>query len=115
MPNLGLEIKGRNKGETKFPSPRRHNRMICAINRRLDASCQEPTDVKKGFMPYDEPDLCNDYILKDPEYIDHFCINFPYHCVLEQVPSDTNLLDNMVLWKEVIRPTKKVRKVYRSQ
>ena len=41
--------------------------MICAINRRQVASRQEPTDVKQPFLSYGELDLCNDYILKDPE------------------------------------------------
>ena len=85
--------------------------MICAINRRRDATRQETTDVKQPFLPYGEPDLCNGYILKDPDYIDCFCTNFPSHCVLKQVPLDTNLLDNMVLWKEVVRPTKKPKSV----
>ena len=71
--------------------------MIRAINRCQDASSREPTDAKQPFLPYGETDLCNDYILKDPNYIDRFCINFPFHCVLEQVLLDTTLLDNVVL------------------
>ena len=62
-------------------------------------------------MPYDEPDLCNDYILKDLKYTDRFGINFPCHCVLDQVNLDTNLFNNIVLRKEVVRPTKKPRYV----
>ena len=65
--------------------------------------------MKQPFLPSGEPNLCNDYILKDPEYIDLFCINIPYHCIPKQVPLDTDLLDNLVLWKEVVRPTKKPR------
>ena len=111
MPNLGLKVKARNKGETNIPSPYRHNLMIRAFNCRQDTSCQEPIDVKQSFLPYDESDLYNDYILKDPNYIDRFCFNFPFHYVLGQVHSDTNFLDNMVLWKKVVRPTKKPRSV----
>ena len=62
-------------------------------------------------MPYRELDLCKNYILKDLDYIDRFCINFFCHCVLEQVPQDTNLFDYVVLWKEVVQPTKKSRSV----
>ena len=111
MPYLGLKVKARNKGATKLPSSCRHSRMIRAINCRQDATRQEPIDMKQPFLPYGGPDLCNDYILKEPKYIDRFCINFPFYCALEQISSDTNLLDNLVLWKEVLRPTKKLRSV----
>ena len=67
--------------------------------------------MKQPFLPYGKPNLCIDYILKDPKSIDRFYINFPYHCVLKQVPSRKNLLANMVLWKEVVQPTKKPRSV----
>ena len=76
-----------------------------------DATLQEYAEVKPPFLPYGEPDLCNDYILKDPDYIDRFCINFPCHCVLNQVDSDTDLLDDVILTKDVLRPTKKPRSV----
>ena len=85
--------------------------MICAINLRKDATCHESTKMKPPFLPYDEPDLCNNYILKDPEYIGRICINFPCHCVLDQVDSDTDLLDNALLMKDVLRPTEKPRSV----
>jgi len=85
--------------------------MIRAINCCRDASCQEPTDVTQPFLPYDEPDLCNDYILKIQTTLIVFPINFRFHCVLKKVPSDTNLFDNVVLWKEVVQPTKKPRNV----
>ena len=106
MPNLELEVKARNKEETKLPSLFRHNQMICAINCH-----QEPTDMKQLCLPYDELELCNVFILKDTDYIDCFCSKFPCHCVFVQVPSDTNLLDNVVLWEKVVGPTKKPRMV----
>ena len=63
------------------------------------------------LLLYGEPDLYKNYILKDPDYSDYFCINFSCHCVLNQVDSDTNLLDNMFLTKDVLQPTKKPRSV----
>ena len=89
----------------------RQNRIICAINFYQDATRQEITKVKPPSLPYDKPAICNDYILKDPVYIDRFCINFLCNWVLNQVDSDTNLLDNKLLRKEVLRPTKKTRSV----
>ena len=55
--------------------------------------------------------MCNAYILRDPEYIDRFYINFSFHFVLEQNPSETDQLDNVVLRKEVVQQTKKPRSV----
>ena len=97
-----LKVKGRNKGKTKIPSPCRCNQMICAINLCQDVTLCRPTKIKAPFVPFDEPNLCNDYILRDLEYIDRFCINFPCHCVLNQVDLDTNLLDNVLLMKDVL-------------
>ena len=67
--------------------------------------------MKRPFLPYVKPDLCNNYILKDPVYIDRFRINFPCHCVLDQVDLDTDLLDNMLFRKDILRPTKKPKSV----
>ena len=65
IPYTGLKVKGRNKGKTKLPSPCRQNQMICAINLRQDATRHEFTKMKPPFLPFDELDLCNDYMLKD--------------------------------------------------
>ena len=101
IPYTGLKVKGRNKGKTKIPSSCRQKRMIRAINLCQDATCHESTKMKPPFLPYNEPDLCNNYILKDPEYIDRFCNNFPCQCVVNQVDSDTDLLNNVLLTKDV--------------
>ena len=45
-------------------------------------------------------------MFRDPENIDRFCINFPCHCVLNQVDSDTNLLDIVLLTEDIIQATK---------
>ena len=83
--------------------------MICAINLCQDATYHESKKMKSPFLPFDEPDLCNSYILKDPEYIDCFCINFLGHCVLNQVDLDTDLPDNVLLTKDVLGTTEKPR------
>ena len=67
--------------------------------------------MKPPFLPFDEPKLCNNYTLRDSEYIDRFRINFPCHCVLNQVDSNTNLLDNVILIKVALQLTKKPRSV----
>ena len=106
-----MKVKGRNKDKTKVPSPCRQNQILCAINLCQDTTCHKSTKMKPPVLPSDEPDLCNDCILKDPEYIDCFCINFPFYCVLNQVDLNTNLLDNVLLTKNVLQPTEKSRSV----
>ena len=43
--------------------------------------------------------------------MDRFRINFPRHCVLGLFLLDSNLLDDLGPWKEVVQPTKKPRSV----
>ena len=76
--------------------------MICTIDLCQDATLCGSTKMKTPFLSFDEPDLCNDYILRNPEYIDLFYIIVPYHCVLHQVKWDTDLLDNVLLTKVVL-------------
>ena len=75
MPNIGLEFKARNKGETKLSSPCRQNQIIRSISCQ-NASHQECINVKQPFLLYGEPDLCNDYMFKDPDNIDLFVLSF---------------------------------------
>ena len=42
---------------------------------------------------------------------DQFSISFPRHCVLGYVLSDTDPLDEVDSWKEVVQPSKKPRSV----
>ena len=52
------------------------------------------------FLPLDDQNLCNDYIFMNPEYNDWLCF-------LNQVDSNVDLLDNVILQLAVIQPTKK--------
>ena len=76
--------------------------MLCAINLCYDTSLHESTRMKPPFLPFDEPNLYNDYIFMDPEYSDCFC-----HCFLYQVDLNTSLLDSVFLTKVIVQPTKK--------
>ena len=96
-----LKVKTRNNGETKFPPPHRRDRMICAIHCQQVVEHMESIEVCQHILPYDESDLYNDYITKKPDYTDCFCINFPRHCVLGQVLSDSNPLNDLGSWTEV--------------
>ena len=53
--------------------------MICAIHLCQVAKHLESIDLSQHILPYDEPDLYNDYIAKEPDYKDRFYINFPRH------------------------------------
>ena len=63
------------------------------------------------MLPPEELNLCNDFISKEPDYFDCFCINFPHNCVFEHVLLDSNPLNDVESWKEVVQPTKKPRSV----
>ena len=67
--------------------------------------------MKPLFLRFDEPTLCNDYLLRGSEYIDRSCIDFPCHYVLNQVDLDTNLLDSVIWTKVALQSTKKPRRV----
>ena len=77
--------------------------MICAINFCQDTSLCGSTRMKTPFLLFDEPNLCNDDISRDPEYNDRFFLN--------QVESNIDLLDNVLLTKVVVQPTEKPRSV----
>ena len=79
----------RKEGKIKTPSPCRWNRMLCAIDICQNTSLSEFTRMKLPFLPFDKPNLCNDQILIDTEYIDHFYF-------LNQVDSNTDLLDDVL-------------------
>ena len=63
------------------------------------------------FLSYDESNLCNDYISMEEDKTDRFSISFPRHCVFGHVLSDTDPLDVVDSWKEVVQPSKKLRSV----
>ena len=63
------------------------------------------------MLPPEETNLCDDFIFKEPGYFDLFQINFSRHCVFGNVLSDSNPLDNVVLWREVVQPTRKPRSI----
>ena len=73
--------------------------MLCAISCCINH--QDINDNDQYVVSYDKPNLCNDYISKEQGSVNRISINFPRHCVLRHVLSDTNLLDEVDSWKEV--------------
>ena len=110
--NMDLKVKTRNSKETKFPLPRRRDQMIHTIHRRQAAEHLKSIEISQHILPYDEPDLYNGYITKESDYMDCFCINFPRHCVLRHVLSDSDPLDDLGPWKEVVQPTNKPKSAH---
>ena len=108
---MKLKLKIRNEDKTKFPPPRRRDKMIRAIRRWQVAEHLESIEVSQYILLYDEPDLYIDYISKELDYMDCFRINLPCHCVLGHVLLDSNPLRDLGPWKEVVQPTKKPRSV----
>ena len=85
--------------------------MIRAIHRRQVREQLYLANLSQHILPYDEPDLYNDFITKDINHPSCFIINFPCQCVPGHVLSDSDPLNDLGPWKEVVRPTKKPRSV----
>ena len=45
----------------------------------------------------------------EQDKVDQFSISFPRYCVLRYVLLDTDPLDEVDSWKEVVQPSKKLR------
>ena len=104
----GLKVKGRKNGKAKTPFPCQRNRMLHAIKHRHNTSLRNYTRIIPPFLPFDEPNLCNDYIFIDPEYNNQSCF-------LNQVDSNSDLLGNMILQQVVIQSTKKTKECKPTQ
>ena len=115
IPYNDLKVKGRRNGNTKTPSPQKWNQILCAINLCQDNTLRGSTKTKPPFLPYDEPNLCNDYLLRDSEYIDCSCINFSCYGVLNQVDSNMDLLNNVILTKVALQSTTKTKECRPTQ
>ena len=85
--------------------------MIQAISCCKDAERQKLIGATQPLLPPEEPDLRNDFISKEPNYFDGFCINCLQHYIFGHILSDSDPLDDVDSWKEVVRPTKKPRSV----
>ena len=83
--------------------------MLQAINNL--ANYQDLNNNEHHSSPYDKPNLCKDYISMEQDDTDRFSISFFRHYVFRHVLSDTNPLDDVDSWKEVVQPFKKPRSV----
>ena len=106
-----MKVKGRQSYKNKAPSPCRWNRILCAIICCQDAIIQRSTRFKLSLLHFNELDIDNNHVLTNSEYDDQSGFNFPLQFALNQVDSTTNLLDDVVLTKVVLRPTEKPRSV----
>ena len=102
-------VKGRKSGNTKDPSPCRQNQMLCSLNHRQDVIVRENIKLKLSLLPFEELNLGKGDLPTDSEYDNRSSINFPLYRALNQVDSNTNLVDKMILTEVVLRPTKKPR------
>ena len=106
IPCNGLTVKGRKRATTKPPFARRQNRMLCSLNYRHDITARENTNLKSSLLPFEELIINNGGLSTKSEYINCSNINFPLHNALNKVDLNTDLLDEVILTKVVLRPTK---------
>ena len=74
--------------------------MLRSINRRENR--QYINNNEDYSVSYKESNLCNGYISMEQDKADRFSISFPRHCVFGHVLSDTNPLNDVDSWKEVV-------------
>ena len=99
-----MEVKGKKSYKNKDPSPRKQNRMLCAIIRHQYGIIHRSTRFKSSLLHFNELDIDNNHLSTNAEYNDHSILNF--HFTPNEVNYTTNLLD-VVLTVVVLRPTKK--------
>ena len=104
VPYYDLKVKRRKKRNTKLSSLCWQYWMIHEIKHCHNTSLWNSTRMLPPLIPFDEPNLYNNCIFINPEYNNwlHF---------LNQVDSNTDLLDNMTLHQVVIQLTKKPKSV----
>ena len=111
IPNNGLIVQGRKRGNYKAPSPCRQNWMLCSLNHYQDTTERENTKSKSSLLPFEELNMGNGDLSTKSEYINYSNINFPLHYTLNQIHSNTDLMNKMILTKVVLQPTKNPRSV----
>ena len=106
-----MMVKGRKSGNTKAPSPCRQNRMLCSLNHYQDVTVCGYTKLKSSLLTFEELNMDNDDLSTNSEYDNCSNINCSIHHALNQVDSNTDLIDKAILTEVVLRPTKKPRGV----
>ena len=102
--SYGLKVNGIKNKKTKPPSPPRRNLILNAIKHRPDISLWKSTKIEPPFLPFNEPNSCNDCIFMDQQYNDQLCF-------LNQVDLNTDVFDDMLFKRVVAQPTEKPRSV----
>ena len=104
-------VKGKKRGNTKAPSPCRRNWMLRSLNHCQYITVRGCTKMKLSLLHFKELNMSNNDLSTNSEYDNRSSINFPLHHTLNQVDSNTDLLDKVILTKVVLQPTKKSRSV----
>ena len=100
-------VKGRNSGNTTTPSTCRQNRMFRALNHCQDIIVRESTKLKVSLLPVKKLNMGNNHLSTNSEYNNRSSINFHIQHTLNQVDSNTDLLDEVILTEVVLQLTKK--------
>ena len=100
-------VKGRKSGNTKALSPCKRNWILCSLNHCQDIKVRENKKLESSLLPFEELNMGNSDLSTNSEYDNRFNNNFPIHHALNQVDSNTDLLDKMILTEVVLRPTEK--------
>ena len=81
--------------------------MLRPLNHRKDITEPENTKLKSSPLPFEELNISNGDLSTKLKYDNRSNINFPIHHALNQVDSNTDLLDKVILTEGVLQLTKK--------
>ena len=104
-------VKRKKRGNSKVSSTCRQNHMLCSLNHSQYIIVCRNTKLKSSLLPFEELNMSNGDLSTNLKYDNRSNINFPLHHALNQVHSNINLVDKVILTKVVLRPTKKPRSV----
>ena len=76
-----LMVKGKKRGNTKLPSPRRQNWMLHSLNHRQDVTPYENTNLKSSLLPFEELVIDKGDLSTKSEYDNCSNINFQLHLI----------------------------------
>ena len=95
-------VEGRRRGNTKPPSLRRRNRMLCSLNHCQDITTRENTKLKSPLVPFKNLIIDNGDLLTKTKNDNCSNINFQLHHALDQVDLNTDLLEEVILTEVVL-------------
>ena len=76
--------------------------MLFSLNHRQDIIVRENTKLKSSLLPFKKLNMGNGDLSTKSEYDNRSNIDFSFHHALNQVHSNTNLMEKVILTEVVL-------------